>query len=139
MNKFHEGYFQLFNQGTAQDQQKTRQQQIGDRTPEVGTNVGLCDQMNANALFCIYCDFVFSLFQTTALILLPINADFSVLRLQNYHYQNKNNYGQLVRSNVFKTLPSNLSDFFDQGLEICYTETQGQTDTDMYLMDYIAR
>ena len=27
-----------------------------------GNIVGLCDQMNANALFCIYCDLVFSLF-----------------------------------------------------------------------------
>ena len=31
-------------------------------TEETGTNVGLCDQMNANALFYIYCVFVFSLF-----------------------------------------------------------------------------
>ena len=41
--------------------------------------VGLCDQMNANALFCTYCDFVLLLFQTTALILLPINTDFSMV------------------------------------------------------------
>ena len=36
--------------------------------------VGLCDQMNANALFYIYCVLYFSLLWTTALILSSINS-----------------------------------------------------------------
>ena len=45
---------------------------------------------------------------------------------------------KLVRLNVLRHYPA-ICPTFDQGLEICYTETEGQTDTDMYIMDYIAR
>ena len=45
---------------------------------------------------------------------------------------------KLVRSNVLRHYPA-ICPTFDQGLEICYTETQGQIDTDNVIMVTLAK
>ena len=46
-------------------------------------SVGICDSdiknVSATVPFCIFCDFVYFMFQTVALILLPINSDLSMV------------------------------------------------------------
>ena len=72
MNKFHGGVIFNFYPRTTQDRQK--REEVGDEHRQVGTNVGVCDQMNAKALIHMFCVLYFSLLWTTALILYAINS-----------------------------------------------------------------